>query len=167
MRAKFLFAIFCVAGAIVTGLFLLRREESDLLPGSSQVPVPPNLSEMESTNLSVSRSPEPSPEAPANQNVEKPEAASSDEIILQLHEYSMQEDPKYLALILSHMTNSNAEIREAALEATMQFGNRDAIPALKELAAKTDDPREKVKILDAIEFLELPSFSEIRKPRKE
>jgi hypothetical protein len=42
----------------------------------------------------------------------------------------------------------------------MQVRSRDAIPRLFEAAEQTDDPREKVAIADAIEFLKLPTLGE-------
>ena len=48
----------------------------------------------------------------------------------------------------------------------MQFGSREAIPILKDLAEKTDEAREKVALLDTIEFLALPSLSELRQQQR-
>jgi hypothetical protein len=47
------------------------------------------------------------------------------------------------------------------LEATVQFRSRDAIPRLLDAASQTDDPHEKAAIADAIEFLKLPTLSEV------
>lgn len=77
-----------------------------------------------------------------------------------------RDDSESLQQILVELKNANREVRRAALAATIQFGSRDAIPSLKEIAAQTEDAREKVEILDAIEFLELPPLSEIKKHRR-
>jgi hypothetical protein len=79
-----------------------------------------------------------------------------------LQELQAHDDAPSLQAILSELTNSDKEIRAAALEATIQFSSRDAIPVLKNLAARTDDPDEKKELLDAAEFLELPSLTEIQ-----
>jgi HEAT repeat protein len=81
-------------------------------------------------------------------------------------EASMKSDSNSFQIILNALKDENPEIRRAALDGVIQFGSRDAIPALKELVEKTEDPREKVEILDAIEFLALPSATEIREPRR-
>ena len=47
------------------------------------------------------------------------------------------------------------------MEAAIQFGSRDAIPKLTDAASQTDDAKEKADIMDAIEFLKLPSASEV------
>jgi hypothetical protein len=38
----------------------------------------------------------------------------------------------------------------------MHLNDREAIPKLNEALAKTEDPREKVEIMDAIEYLQTP-----------
>jgi HEAT repeat protein len=75
---------------------------------------------------------------------------------------AMTDDRANLDTILSEMSNRDPEIRKAALEATIQFGSRDAIPKLADAISQTDDPNEKAAIADAIEFLKLPSLTEIR-----
>jgi len=82
-----------------------------------------------------------------------------------LTDASAKSDSKSFQLIVNALNDPQAEIRQTAVEAAIQFGSRDAIPFLKEAAANIEDAREKVKILDAIEFLELPSFSEIKQAR--
>ena len=62
--------------------------------------------------------------------------------------------------ILSELNNRDPSIREAAVDAAVQFGSRDAIPRLMEAAARTDAPEEKSAILEAIEFLKLPTLPE-------
>jgi hypothetical protein len=80
----------------------------------------------------------------------------------QLQELSRQSDRASMEAILAEMRSPYPEVRADALEAIVQFRSRDAIPALKELAAKTDDPQEQRAILDAVEFLELPTLDEFR-----
>ena len=72
------------------------------------------------------------------------------------------DDAESLQAILSELTNSDKTIRAAAVESTIQFGSRDAIPVLKDLAARTGDPVEKKQLVDAADFLALPTLTEIR-----
>jgi LAS superfamily LD-carboxypeptidase LdcB len=81
--------------------------------------------------------------------------------VTQLGQLAMRNDPASLQTILSELTNSTKAIRQAALEATVQYGSRDAIPKLQEIAAATEDQKEKAAILEAAEFLQLPSLSEL------
>ncbi len=78
----------------------------------------------------------------------------------------MQDDPLSLKEIVSELANPNAQIRKAALDATIQFGSRDAIPDLTIAADRSMDAEEKKAILDAIEFLKLPSLTEVLQQRK-
>ena len=82
--------------------------------------------------------------------------------IEKLNELEARYDQESLQGILGELTNSNREIRAAAIESTIQFQSRDAIPVLKNLAARTRDSEEKKALLDAAEFLALPTFTEIR-----
>lgn len=80
----------------------------------------------------------------------------------ELMDMAMTDDRANLDTILSELGNRDPEIRKAALEATIQFGSRDAIPKLADAASQTDDPNEKAALADAIEFLKLPSLTEVR-----
>ncbi len=75
-------------------------------------------------------------------------------------------DPESFQRIVAGLSDSSPDIRQAAREAILQFGNRDAIPILKDLASKTEDAREKVALLDTVEFLSLPSLSEVRQQQR-
>lgn len=79
-----------------------------------------------------------------------------------LNELEANDDAESLHAILAELTNSDKEIRAAAVESAIQFGSRDAIPVLNDLAARTQDPDEKKELLDAAEFLALPTLSEVR-----
>ena len=82
--------------------------------------------------------------------------------VAELQELQTRDDAQSLQAILGELTNSDRTIREAAIDATTQFGSRDAIPFLKDLAARTQVPDEKAELLDAADFLALPSLTEVR-----
>jgi hypothetical protein len=79
----------------------------------------------------------------------------------ELMDLAMDDSPQSLNTILSELNNRDPEIRKAAVEAAVQFGSRDAIPNLMDAAAQTDDPKEKKEIMEAVEFLKLPTLSEV------
>jgi hypothetical protein len=81
----------------------------------------------------------------------------------ELMQLAMNDDAASLEAILKELRNPNRGMRDAALQATIQFGSRDAIPRLSEAAQQTDDPAEKSQLLSAIEFLKLPSLTEVLK----
>ena len=80
--------------------------------------------------------------------------------VVELQDLGMEDDPASLETILSELANRDPSIREAAVQAAVQFGSRDAIPKLEDAAAQTDDPEEKATILEAVTFLKLPTLTE-------
>lgn len=95
--------------------------------------------------------------------VESPDVAGKIEA---LEKAATETDPANLQLIVRELANPERKIRQAALEAAKDFGSREAIPTLKKIAEESQDPREKVEFLDAIQFLELPTLTEIRQQIK-
>ena len=71
----------------------------------------------------------------------------------------MNNDPASLSNILADLTYPDKKVREAAIEAAKQFGSTNAIPVLKDLAAHDEDPEEKAALLEAADFLSLPSLT--------
>ncbi len=85
----------------------------------------------------------------------------------ELEKLAMNDDAASLETILSELDNRDPQLRDAALRATIQFGSRDAIPKLKEVAARTDDPQAKRALEDAAAYLTLPSLTEILDQRRQ
>jgi hypothetical protein len=79
----------------------------------------------------------------------------------QLQELATKSDPDSMEAILAQMKSPYPEVRSDALEAIIQFRSRDAIPSLKEFATQAEDPKEKLAILEAVEFLQLPTLNEL------
>ena len=80
--------------------------------------------------------------------------------IAELNDLAMNNDTNSLNTILSELNNSDKEIRKGALEAVIQFADRAAISRLQGIADRTGDATEKVALLEAIEYLKLPSLTE-------
>jgi hypothetical protein len=81
--------------------------------------------------------------------------------VAELADLAMTDDPQALAEIESELDNPDPRIQEAAVAATIQFGSRDAIPALQMAYQHFDVLEQKVQIQKAIDFLNLPTLSEI------
>ena len=79
--------------------------------------------------------------------------------IAQLDALAINDDADSLHLILRSLTDSDAQTREAALNAAIQFGSPDALPALQAALARTENPQEKVNLQDGIDFLKLPPLA--------
>jgi len=80
--------------------------------------------------------------------------------VVELQDLGMEDDSESLETILSELKNPDPDIRQAAVDAAVQFGSRDAIPRLLDAAAQTDDPKEKSAMLEAVEFLKMPTLAE-------
>jgi hypothetical protein len=65
-------------------------------------------------------------------------------------------DPKLVAGVREQLLHPDPEVRKAATETVMELNDRGAIPKLKEALDRVEDAREKVAILDAIEYLQTP-----------
>jgi hypothetical protein len=61
--------------------------------------------------------------------------------------------------ILDCLTNSEREIRTAAVEAAREYGSTNAISALKTAAENIGDIQEKIAFLEAADFLLLPPLT--------
>lgn len=69
------------------------------------------------------------------------------------------DDAGGLFAIASRLENEDAEVREAAREAAVHLGDTNIISYLNSALEHLKDPREKVAIMDAITYLQLPSAS--------
>lgn len=73
-----------------------------------------------------------------------------------LQSLAMNDDADSLREILAALTDPNPAIRAAAREAAVQFGDQSAAPMLRAAADNVSDPHEKVALLEAADYLELP-----------
>jgi hypothetical protein len=65
-------------------------------------------------------------------------------------------DPKLVEAVRQRLLHPDADVRKAAVEIIMHLNDRAAIPNLNAALAQVQDPREKVVIMDAIEYLQTP-----------
>jgi hypothetical protein len=75
-----------------------------------------------------------------------------------LQDWSMNDAAESLNHIVAGLTSPEKEIREAAIEATKQFGSTNAISALKAAADSAENIEDKIACLEAANFLSLPSL---------
>jgi CheY-like chemotaxis protein len=152
MRPKFVLAILLAAGLIIGTIIFLKPHSS--------VPVP-DVAPAPAVSAAPAPTPAPAP-APAPVVVKKtltPEEhqAAIDAETDRLSAWAMNDDPQSLSNILSDLTSPEKEIRMAAIEAAKQFESTNAIPALKAAAANAEDNEEAIAMLEAADWLALPS----------
>ena len=159
MRPKFVFALLLLALLTLGAAFLLKQRL-----GNTSTPAPATLESATPTpvaSVAPPPAPAPVPAAPTPTNTLTPEQhqAAIDAETDRLQQWCMNDDPASLSNILADLTNSEKEIRDAAIEAAKQFGSTNAIPALKAVAANTADTEEQIALLEAANFLSLPSIN--------
>jgi len=86
--------------------------------------------------------------------------------INRLEDLQSNDDDASLQAILKELTNTNPIIRHVAIEAAIQFGGHTAVPVLRDLASRTWDAAEKQELLDAADFLALPTIYEVRDQKR-
>jgi hypothetical protein len=83
-----------------------------------------------------------------------------------MHAAVVTYDPKSLHLISPYLNDEDEEVRAEALNGMLQMGEAAAAPLLRAAADKARSPREALAMLDAADFLELPSVPVSRLLRK-
>jgi len=79
----------------------------------------------------------------------------------ELRDLAMTGNISSLTTIESELNDPDRRIRDAAVSAAIQFGDRSAIPALQTAITRTEDPQEKINLQKAVDFLELPSMTDM------
>ncbi len=156
MRPKFVLGLMLFAFVVIGAAVLLKR------PAEKATPAPAAAAPAPAPNVTTSEVPPPAsvaapPPAPVL-TPEQQQAAAQAEID-RLQDWSRNSDPQSLSNILVDLTNSEKDVREAAIEATKQFGSTNAIPALKATAINSTDTDEQIEMLQAAKFLTLPPLN--------
>ena len=69
-------------------------------------------------------------------------------------------NPIIITALLDKLSHPEAEVRKAVLDALKQLNDTNAVPGLEQAAENIKDPREKVAVLDTIDYIKLPSATE-------
>jgi hypothetical protein len=157
VRPKFVFALLLPAFLVLGAAFLLKQHGGN---AAKPPPVSESVTPAPVASVAPPPAPAPVPAATVSTNVLTPEQrqAAIDAETDRLQQWSMNDDPASLSNILADLANPEKEIRDAAIEATEQFGSTNAIPVLKAVAANTDDTEEQIALLEAADFLSLPGM---------
>ena len=170
MRPKVVIAVFLFVALAALGIYFLNKVQT--LPSVKTAATPVPDPEPAKSVLPVQPAPPPAsipvvtalPAINTNQVAQDPAVISA--TVHNLETLEWNDDPASLQAILTEFTNSSPTVRHAAVEATIQFHDRAAIPVLKDLAANTENPDEKKELLDAAAFMALPTLSEARAAKK-
>ncbi len=158
MRPRFIITLGLLTLLILGAALLLKRQLGSVSapPAKAEIATPDSAA-----GTSMAPPPAPIPIAAAaatNVLTEEQRLAAIDAERDRLQEWSMNnDDPASLSYILADLTSPEKEIREAAIEAAKQFGSSNAIPVLKAAAANAEDNQEAIAMLEAADWLALPS----------
>jgi len=164
MRPRFIIALFGLALLVVGAALCLKQYLGN---GSTPAASNPERASVPSAasniagNVPASSAPVSFPPLSPPPTVLTPEQreAAIDAEVDRLQEWSLNNDPASLSNILADLTYPEKKVRGEAIEAAKQFGSTNAIPVLKGLAAHDEDPEEKAALLEAADFLSLPSLT--------
>jgi len=162
MRPKFAIAILLVAGIFIGGAIYLKHHLVSAAPPVAPEAVAAPAPEPPPKNAVADLPPLPPPApVPTPAPVLSPEQqlAAVNAEIERLRVAGLSDDPADLQIILADLNSPEKEIREAALNAAKQFGSTNAIPALLTAATNAVDPKEKIELTEAADFIALPSFT--------
>jgi hypothetical protein len=84
-----------------------------------------------------------------------------------LLELALTDEPESLSFLLDELDRVDEDQRESVLSAVVQFGSREAVPRLRQLALEARSPDEARRLTEAADYLELPSLTEIRRRLRE
>jgi len=169
MRLKIVSLILLAGLASITGILLIKHQGSPP-PAAAPIAITETKPAAPQTAPAITNVPPPAPAPVAAAPVatttltDEQRQAAIDAETDRLQQWSMNDDPESLSNILADLTNSEKEVRKAAIEAAEQFDSTNAIPVLKNLAANDEDPEEKAALLEAANFLSLPSIFDVGQP---
>jgi hypothetical protein len=152
-RFSWLLAAFCL---LLVAIVLLLRNTTEH--------VPENGDKSPSTLTAVKPAESVSSSVPATRpEPQKPEAktsaplASQAVILAQIEDASVTYDAKALPLIEPYLLNPDPVVREAAMKGMINLGDAAAGPLLREASHHVSTPQEAVALLEAADYVELPS----------
>lgn len=82
---------------------------------------------------------------------------TKEQILETVHQASITYDPKELPAIQKYLLNADPEIREAARNGMVVLGDASAGPMLRDASKLASTPHEAVAMLEAADYVELPS----------
>jgi len=154
MRPKVVIIVFFAAFLVLGAALLVKRSPIEPKPAATmtETPAAPAIPAPASSVPETVVVPPPQTNSVTPEQRQEAVDAETD----RLQQWSMKDDPASLSNILADLTNPEKEVREAAINATKEFGSTNAIPALKAAAEATEDLQEKIAYLDAAQFLTIP-----------
>jgi hypothetical protein len=153
MRPKIILWTLVIAVGLVAVAAVLKAVveraggQAAKLPEPSTEPVPPAATNL--TNRPSSTN--------AAGTLEQLQAADRRRELDQIRELQFDgaSNPHTTGLLLGKLVHKDSEVRQAAVTALVHLGDTNVIPGMEEALGLVEDPREKVALMDAINYLKL------------
>jgi HEAT repeats len=164
MRPKVVILVLVAAFGVLGGVALFKGLSNKSTTGGepsgpvAQTPVAPaqsNPTNQASANV-VAGQPVVVPEELRQAIIEK----ATDEIYDLQRQLDDSNGPVIIAALLQKLADPEPEVRKVALRVLKDMNDTNAIPGLQKAVDATPDPREKVAILDAIDYIKMPSITD-------
>ncbi len=171
MRPKVVLAILLMAAGVLAIALVLSKV---FRPQPAVAPAPAAITHSNSSPVTLAPEPAvviaPAPVTITNRNTNAMARQDHEEYVRNRYEELMdlarQNDPAATRQIVDELKNPDRAIRKAALDALEQANDRSVVPQMQQIADQTDDPDDKQAIQDAIDFINLPSLTEVRQQQK-
>ena len=167
MSPRLALALCATSAAVLGGFWLFRPAPASAPPAPRETTAAAPATPAPHASLGApvpqppSDEPAPAPPAPAPSPAPgEPDAlpASADADIARIESAVASGQADALPVVAAYLTHSEPAVRSAAREGMLQMGLEEAAPLLREAAGKSKDPREAILLLDAADFLALPSL---------
>ncbi len=155
MQQRHIFLVIGISLILVAAILFIGKNRDTSSPAPAQI----------STNLKVSPSNKFNTQdlnavtSPATPSASKPntKALSREAMLEEINAASVTYDAKALPRIQPYLINPDPEIREAAKNGMIVLGDAAAGPLLRDASKKMATPQEAVGLLEAADYVELPS----------
>jgi hypothetical protein len=146
--------------------FWKNRHSPQEADGSAdRAEISPRKAESARPNLIARSNENPMPPAIAANSVQST-APQMEEVLEQIHDASVTYDPKELPKIQPFLTHENPEVRKAAVDGMVILGDASAGAMIREAAKSAPTPQEAVEMLEAADYVELPSARAVIRKKK-
>lgn len=158
MKQKFFLTTSCAAILILIAGILVWRNIGSNADSRADDAKRPIAQKSHSAVLGAGKSSQFLPEAPIPSDESNPNGpVTKEEILESVHQASITYDPKELPAIQKYLLDADPEIREAARNAMIVLGDASAGPMLRDASKLAPTPHEAVAMLEAADYVELPS----------
>jgi HEAT repeats len=156
MRPRIVILVLIVAIGMVALAVVLKGVMGGHATQEGKAPEPPSEEPSDKNAVIPQGNPVSSNTAVALEQLRAAELAKGLEGVRELQTQGAG-DPSTIEVLLSYVTHREPEVRGAAVQALVQLDATNAIPGLEQALGRTEDPHDKIVLLEALNYLKLPN----------